>query len=326
MKYGYLILFFFGTMASVSFAQQTQLFSQHLFNRAFVNPAHTGLEEAVNVTAFYRTQWMGLAGSPEYQTITAGLPLFDINSGAGITFYNDVLGVERNTAIYGNFAHHKQWKGGVLSIGVRAGWIQKSFDGSRLTTPGGQYTDNTVIAHNDGVIPNINISGGAPDLSLGLQYNTSAYYVGIVADQLLGNTLTLQAEQTSPGVQLQRTFTATAGYNFIVNEKITVTPNVLFRSDLVKNQLDLALVGTYNSIFRAGIGYRGYNYRSQDAVIAILGLDLSERWVFGYSYDYNISALADVNAGTHELFVQYRLPISRPRVGKVINNPRFLPY
>lgn len=326
MLYRLLLLLFLLSASSVSFAQQTQLFSQHLFNRSFVNPANTGLDEALLVTAFYRTQWMGLQGSPEYQTVTAESPLFDINSGAGITFYNDALGVERNTAIYGNYAYHNKLKRGILSAGIRVGWIQKSFDGSRLTTPGGQYTDNSVIQHNDGVIPNLNVSGGAPDVSLGLQYSTANYYFGIVADQLLGNTLTLNGENTAPAVELQRTFTATAGYNWVATEKITVTPNVLFRSDLVKNQLDLAMVATYNSIFRAGIGYRGYNNRSQDAVIAILGLDLSERWVFGYSYDYNISALADVNSGTHELFVQYRVPLMRPRAGKVINNPRFLPY
>lgn len=326
MTYRYLIYALISLCPGWLMAQQTQLFSQHMFNRAYVNPAHTGLADAIEVSAFYRSQWVGLAGSPEYQTITAGIPLWDINSGAGITFYNDQLGVERNTAIYGQYAYHKSVKKATISVGARVGWVQKSFDGSRLTTPGGQYTDNTVIVHNDGIIPAIDVSGGAPDISIGVQYQGAGYYIGLVADQLIGNTLRLQAAGTSPAVSLQRTITATGGYSFPVSSSLTLASNVLVRTDFVKHQLDISLIATYNRIISAGIGYRGYNSRSTDAIIAMLGAELSQRWMFGYAYDYNISALGDVNAGTHELFVQYRLPLVRPRVGKVINNPRFLSF
>ncbi len=326
MKHLYSIIIVFFAATGVSFAQQTQLFSQHLFNRTFINPANAGVADRVEAVAFYRSQWVGLEGSPEYQSVTADLPLFDINSGVGLSFYNDALGVERNTAVYAVYAYHKSLGKGKLSVGLRAGWVQKGFDGSQLTTPGGQYNDNTQPVHNDGVIPNVNVSGGTPDVGLGVQYSTAEYFVGVSLDQLLAPSLQLQGGNTSPEIALRRHINLHAGYDFAVANRWLVTPTALVRSDFVKNQLDVAVVATYNRFIRFGAGYRGYNGRSQDAIIAILGLQLSEQWQFGYSYDYNISELANVNAGTHELFVRYQLPITRPRVGKIINNPRFLSF
>lgn len=317
-------IFFFAV--HVSYAQQTQLFSQHPFNRTYINPANTGANEALEITGVYRSQWAGLAGSPVYQTIAAEMPIYQLRSGAGITFYNDALGVAQHTAIFANYAYHLSIGEGLLSAGIRAGWHQLGFEGSRLTTPQGEYNDNTIVQHNDGVIPNTDVTGGAPDVAIGIQYQKAPFFAGVSVEQVLGANIQLEGGLSGSSIQQERHINIHAGYRWELNRDFTLLPNVLIRSDFVKNQVDFTLIGSYNRFLRAGIGFRGYDGRSQDAIIAIIGVNLSDQWQFGYSYDYNISALSNVNSGTHELLLKYRMPILRPRAGKIINNPRFLSY
>ncbi len=307
-------------------AQQTMLFSQHLFNRTFVNPANAGSEEAIRGAVFYRNQWLGLPGSPESQSMTVDVPLFGINGGAGLQLYNDQLGVQQTVSVSGIVSKHKKVGNNLLSIGLRAGYQQVSFDGALLTTPGGAYTDQSVINHNDGVIPNRKISGGAPDLGIGLQYVATGWWAGISADHLLGNTVQLADGGVTSSFALRRHVNLHAGTAITINRQWVLQPGILARTDLKKHQVDVSVLANYNQFLLAGIGFRGYDRRSQDAVIVLLGIKVAPQWMVGYSYDYTISALGDVTQGTHELSLQYRMPVARPRVGKVINNPRFLAF
>jgi hypothetical protein len=45
------------------------------------------------------------------------------------------------------------------------------------------------------------------------------------------------------------------------------------------------------------------SYRHKDAVIGMLGLNLSERFKIGYSYDFSLSKFRDFSAGGHELIL-----------------------
>jgi hypothetical protein len=60
---------------------------------------------------------------------------------------------------------------------------------------------------------------------------------------------------------------------------------------------DFNASATYDKTYWGGI-----SYRFKDAITLMAGVRLGPV-KFGYSYDINISALSDYNAGTHELFL-----------------------
>lgn len=53
-----------------SSAQMTPLKSQYVLNPLVLNPASAGNMGVLNVTAFYRKQWVGVKGAPETMTLT----------------------------------------------------------------------------------------------------------------------------------------------------------------------------------------------------------------------------------------------------------------
>jgi hypothetical protein len=45
----------------------------------------------------------------------------------------------------------------------------------------------------------------------------------------------------------------------------------------------------------------GVSYRNKDAIIGMVGMNISERFKLGYSYDYSLSRFNNFTSGGHEL-------------------------
>ncbi|MDX2196437.1 MAG: PorP/SprF family type IX secretion system membrane protein [Cytophagales bacterium] len=58
-------------LASVVYAQPMNQYTQYLANPYMVNPAYAGAEEFTHIQASYRKQWMGVAGSPGNNYLSA---------------------------------------------------------------------------------------------------------------------------------------------------------------------------------------------------------------------------------------------------------------
>ena len=307
-------------------AQQDAQFSQYAFNKFIFNPAVAGTDEALNVTAFYRNQWAGLNGHPVTQSISTEFPLYNINSGVGIYFLNEGLGQERNTTFKAAFSYIADLANGTISFGAGAGVIQKSVDGSKLTAPDGEYNDNSNPIHNDPFLPEIKVSTIIPDFTLGVYYNSRKLNMGVSANHILEPVATLDYENFSTEFEFRRHLVGHAGYEMQINDRMVLQPSVLVKSDFTNTQLDLSSVLLYNNNLWGGLSLRGYNKKSFDAVIGMVGLRVAKNLMFGYSYDFNISALRQVNSGSHEIFINYRLGLEPVSQGKIINNPRYLFY
>jgi hypothetical protein len=71
-------------------AQQFTPVSQHMLNKAYLNPAYTGEGELYNLIALYRTQWsgyrdyLGKAVAPELQLFTATLNIDNTGHSLGV--------------------------------------------------------------------------------------------------------------------------------------------------------------------------------------------------------------------------------------------------
>ena len=79
-------------VATICMSQQESKFSYYMFNHQAINPAYTGSRGITNLTSVIRSQWVGIEGAPETQTITFGKSLNSKNLGYGISVLNDKIG------------------------------------------------------------------------------------------------------------------------------------------------------------------------------------------------------------------------------------------
>ena len=68
--------------------------------------------------------------------------------------------------------------------------------------------------------------------------------------------------------------------------------------------IDLNTAFIFHDVFSAGV-----SYRSGDSFISFIDLKISEKFHFGYSYDWTQSNLNKFSNGSHEFMLNYRTRI-----------------
>jgi type IX secretion system PorP/SprF family membrane protein len=238
-----------------------------------------------------------------------------INSGAGITVTNDMVGAERHTAVRANFAYfldiNKEYK---IGFGLGAGIINMSVDGSKLVTPQGD----------DDFLPSVKTSATRPDIALGTYIKSKQLRAGISYNSLLrkasidGDVNTLE---TKYGSYLN----LFGAYEIIFNEKFSLEPSMQVRTDFKNYQTDIGALFSYNNFIFTGVFIRGYNKLSIDAFYGTVGFKPIGSLSVFYSYDMGLNTLNDVHNGSHEISINVSIPEQKLfKRGKIIYNPRYL--
>ena len=305
-------------------AQQAPQYSMYMLNKYNYNPAYAGLDNSLSVTGVFRKQWVDLESSPVTQNLNLHMPLYYLNGGFGINLENDQLGAERNTSAsisYNYFVPVSRKS--VLSLGIGAGAIQKSLDGSKLRAPDGEYSD--IFDHNDDFIPIGKVSATAPYINVGAYFYNEKLEVGVSANNLIEPSATLNAEELVK-IKFIRNYFFNFAYSFEISRNLTIQPSIFAKSDLIETQIEFSAIVKYNDNLFGGASFRGYNTNSIDAVVFIAGYKLNEKVTLAYSYDLTLSGLRNVSKGSHEILLNYNLnkEIGKGIPPKIIYNPRFL--
>lgn len=306
--------------------QQLPQLTQYTFQQLSFNPAYAGSKPDVNIEAGVRAQWVGvtsLVGIPLTQNIGVHLPIPLFKGGVGLSIQNDMLGAERNSSLYLSYAY-RQKLGAIahLAIGVRAGAIWKSLDGGELITPSGDYVDG--INHEDPLLPAVLKSGFVPDFGAGLYFTYKTWSLGIASQHLLAPSTQFTTPISDVRIQFNRHLTLNSSYNWEINRTISLQPAILFKTDFNRFQGDVSVMGTFSNII-GGIGYRGFDPKSIDALYVIGGIHISNKIMLSYSYDFSLSGLNNFTSGSHELVLHYTLNKLLPKPkGKTLYSPRFL--
>ncbi len=121
-------------MAARAYAQYDAAFTNYWALQSYFNPATSGLDGQLNVQGAYSMQMAGFEDAPATILATADLPLWFMSPrhGAGVGFMNDKYGLFANKKLYIQYAYHQPLWGGRLSIGARVGFLNETFDGSKL--------------------------------------------------------------------------------------------------------------------------------------------------------------------------------------------------
>ncbi len=124
---------FFLILFSGFLQAQDPTFSQFFANRIQLNPAFTGLDRGITLSATGRSQWFAL--DKGYQLYNASVEWQEpvLNSGIGFNIYGSYDGLlNYNTTSVGlNYAYIISWPDNNLHIGLQARWIQHRINWDR---------------------------------------------------------------------------------------------------------------------------------------------------------------------------------------------------
>lgn len=302
-------------------AQQVPQFSQYLRNQYLVNPAAAGVYDFVDVTIGGRMQWLGFEDAPKTSYLYISSPLSNtakprynpgirISSGPvrnpeiktgrlkhalGGQVIADQYGAFRQLRASVTYALHVPLSRDYnLSFGTSLGLSNRSFLADRAQTlnmmTGAAYVDNTY----DNFVANTGAQN-TMDVGAGLYLYSKNMFFGISADQLTKDFVKFGNVETTFDPNMH--FQGTAGVKIPLSRDVTLMPAVLAKyTDAAPLSIEGSLLLEYKEWL-----WIGASFRNEDAVVAMAGLNISERFKFGYSYDFNISSVNNYSSGGHEL-------------------------
>lgn len=299
----YIAITGFLVFSTIAIAQQDPHYTQYTYNPMTVNSAYTGSRGHMALLSLYRSQWVGIEGSPQTITFSIDSPINEYN-GIGLSVIQDELGPSSETYIDGNYAHHLilNRNGDKLAFGIKAGIRFLSLDWSK-----GIHKDPDVAF-------NENINGKLlPTIGAGAFYYSRNAYFGVSVPNFFSNETYDELKDAETTERMH--FFLIGGYVFDINPNLKFKPSFLGKyvagSPLsVDVSANFLLYETLNL---------GVNYRWDDSLSAILGFQVSTKINLGYAYDFTTTNLTNYNSGTHEIFFRYQL------ISKItkIKSPRF---
>lgn len=290
--------------SAVMHAQQDPQYTHYMYNTNHVNPAYAGSREVMSVFGLYRTQWVGLDGAPQTANISMNTPLGESKLGLGVSYLNDRIGAmdENNLAI--DLSYTIDLKSNYkLSFGVKGTANLLNVDYTKLSM------DNS----SDFVFEQNVENQFTPNVGAGIYLHSDKSYFGVSVPHLLETT---RYDDNAVSTMKQKmNFYVMGGYVFEFNPSLKFKPAFLVKAmEGVPLQVDLTANFMFNDKFVVGAAYRW-----DAAVSGLVGFQVNDGLLIGYSYDAETTKLAHYNSGSHEIFMRFELFNRYNR----INTPRF---
>ena len=302
-----IVVFILGNTAS--FGQQLPQFTQYMFNTISINPAYAGSRETFSAVGLHRSQWVGLKGGPETQTLSVHSPLRNEQVGVGLSFINDKLGYENFSYIYGDFSYTiPTSEYSKLAFGIKGGFTHYSLDEELLNDP-------SVV--NDPFFNNVS-NRWSPNVGAGIYWHSQRWYLGLSAPRILNTDYNNGGSGNIDYVALERiSYYFTGGYVFNLSKTTKLKPSVLLKAtNGAPLSFDISANFLFNETFWIGGGYR--INESAAAIGGIADFQVSKQLRIGYAYEYPISDIRPYTSGTHEVLLMFEVFKS-----KRIKSPRY---
>lgn len=294
----FLLFFFFSLCVE---AQQEMRFTQYMFNLYQVNAAYAGSRETLSLAGIVRSQWTGLEGAPQMQSLTMNTPILTKNIGIGLKFRNESAGASSQTLFLGSFAYRFRLAKGKLSFGLSAGLLNNRFNWSKA-----QFKDPSDQVQSSGTENTY-----TPTFDFAGYFYTNTFYLGFQIDNLNQSQMNILIDGDSKNY-IHSTFII--GKAFVLSKKIVFKPSALFRTTQAAQQFEINASFLFNETLWAGI-----TFRSDNSLSLILEYNINQKLRFGYSFDYAIKPVQSNSAGSHEFFVGYDIQVKN----KNMASPRY---
>lgn len=296
------ILILLAACLTVAHAQYDPSYSHYFDMETSFNPAAAGKQPKLNISAAYAMDMAGFKRNPQTAYLSADLPFYALKAyhGAGLVFQNDKLGLFTHQKLVGQYSLKTKLLGGQLGIGLQAGLISETFDGSKLD----------VEDASDPAFTSSSIDGNGLDLGVGLYYTHKAWYAGLSAQHITAPTIELGEKNE---LKIDRTYYLTGGYNIkLRNPFLTIRSSALVRTDLTGYRADVTARLFYTNDQK--VMYGGVGYSPTNSVTFLIG-GMFHGFMLGYSYEVYTSAI-DPSNGSHELYIGYQQDVNLVKKGK----------
>ncbi len=285
-----------------SSAQQDPSFTHFWMVETEFNPAAAGNSELLRGIGVYNAQLAGYKNSPKTMLISADMPLFFVGPqhGVGAYFMSDDAGFFslKNFAV--QYAHHRKFFSGTLSVGLQVDLLNQSFDGGKLN-----LEDSDDQAFSTGTM-----DGSKIDVSFGLAYKWRDLRVAASVKHITAPTILLGETNE---MSIKRSYYFTAGYNIkLKNPLFTIHPDVFWMFDGVDSKAYIHSRLQYDNGEKMMFG--GLSY-SPSASAAIIVGGRFHGVVLSYSYEAFTSG-AGLGNGNHEVVVSYQTPLNLYKKGR----------
>jgi len=345
MRKPIIILSLLAAMQTLNSQAQDAHYSQYFVSPLSINPALTGfMDGTARAMVNYRSQWASVNNAFTTTTASADgiilqskIPTID-RFGVGLMFMSDKVanGLMTNNYLALSTSYHKGLdKEGRYSLGVGLQGIYSSrgIDGTKL-----QLNDeldnygNFSVGSKDAVATNQTLHGNYFDASVGMLFKAkindkNQFYIGVSTYHLAQPKATF-IDNASLSVPMR--ISLNAGYEAKVSDMLSISAIGLYTKQESASETVIGGIATIGRSYREYehnlTGYLGCLYRLNDAIIPYVGLEYYDVR-FGFSYDYNTSALsaATKGQGGSEISIVYllRLPPNKKIQYLCPNNPKF---
>lgn len=272
-------------ISAVTFGQQTRQTNLYNYNKFSLNPAYAGASGCTEINFSHINQWVKIEGAPTTSFFNANGRIGK-RLGIGGNLLLDRLGMLQQLSASAAVAygvtiardHH-------IRLGLAAGYFQMRLDPSDAIAfdvgdnilDGGQQTANSI------------------NTEAGILYQFKGLELSFASKQVL-ETRSGFGYPNLDGYGLKRHFNAYAGYDILINKKLSLTPNVLFRGIRTSQQFDINVDVNYNDFIYGGLGYR-----TQAGLVGRLGVSIRKLFFIGYAYEAPMQNIASYGTGSHEV-------------------------
>lgn len=297
-----LIVLVFILISAHSTAQQDPQYTHYMYNTLSVNPAYAGQRETLSIVGLHRSQWVGINGAPQTQSLSLHSPLRNERIGLGLNIVRDALGPARESFIDANFSYTIPLNTNdlKLSFGIKGGLHLLDTDWSQ-----GRFQNPDAAFNN-----NLNLT--SPMIGAGLYMHTRKWYLGLAVPNFL-ETAHYDDFQESLATERMH-FYAIGGYVFNLSETTELKPAFLIKGVAGAPLIaDVSANLWFQKNFTLGLAWRW-----DDSFSALAGFNVTPGMFIGYSYDMTTTGLNNYNSGTHEITLRYEVK----RLGRILS-PRF---
>ncbi|BFP40074.1 type IX secretion system membrane protein PorP/SprF [Flavobacteriaceae bacterium GF1] len=273
-------------------AQQEPQYTQYMYNIGSFNPAYVGSVESAEFSGLYRAQWVDIPGAPRNIRFGANIPFSNEKMGLGFNVVSDVLGPSTQTFIDVAYSYQiKMSDDSWLSFGIDAGGsiLDLDFSKGNFQNPG------------EPLIGGENFNQFYPTIGAGLFMYGEQWYAGLSIPNFL--TLGIYEAELESVVDNDLQYNIIGGYIFDISDRTKFKPAVLLNY-LPGIPVNFNL--SANFLFLDALTL-GANYRINNSISGVAGLQVSNSIFFGYSYDYNTNGLGEFAGASHEAIVKFYL-------------------
>ena len=299
MKKHIFILLFIAAFSVKNFAQLGKSLSQFSGNQMLYNPGYAGTYDILSVNLSIHRGWVQLPGAPSMISLNGHIPSKNHRNAFGLSLQNEVWGALQGNFIHGNYAFKVELRSGTLSFGLQAGALVHTVDWDRIEFF--RHPEDVTIPQDRGRETEVKL-----DVNTGVYYLGHQFYAGFSVMHVTNPKYgTFKIDGTEWFSQMRSHFIMIGGYNFQIDNKWAIRPEVLLQ--YIHTMPLSANIGThlhYMNTYSFGAnfmtGQRGVSFQARAM--------LSHQFRIGYSYDVFYGPINPFQQGSHEVSINYIIP------------------